>query len=664
MKKNNYRFWKSPSLVAFLLSSVILIWSLFNIGTYKQAESDANYLINHDVQQYYSYLPAAFIYDDLTFKFLESDTIPDKIKRHFWVSPAKNKPEGRIVKMSIGLSYMYLPFFAAGHLYARQSGTYAANGFSLPYEFALAFSSIFFVLVGLLFSRSVLLHYFNEWVTAIALLLILFATNLYYYCTTEPAMSHAYLFCLYAFFIHQSLRWIAIQKWKHALWLGIIGGIIICIRPINLLIFLFPLLFGVTSVKDLSTRIQLIFSHYFQLLLLLLLIFLMILPQLLFWKLNSGEWIYYSYSDEGFFFSNPQIVNGLFSYRKGWFVYTPIMLFAFIGMRWVWYTYRDWFWPIMVYMTLHIYVVFSWWCWWYGGSYGARPMIETYALMIIPLAVLLQHILTLKSSLKIPVGLVLGFLIYLNLVQTQQKRLGLIHWDGMTQTAYWRNFLTLHDVGGIWDNFREPNYDAAKKGASEYNTIGNEMRFLISRGFFEHYKPKMDTLADGTPDYNNISFFKSTEIYVSNRQFSLKKPSEIGAAFNDLTEQNLANTQKIYTSEHVIPYVKLENQSNTEIVLRISALFYVRDDVTSSQPTLVCKLRNKEIVLVEKYVELEKDTLQHVELEKWTSISTFFKIPNVEPHDHHNIQVFGWLRGKGSFLIDSISVSKIEQINP
>ena len=497
MKKNNYRFWKSPSLVAFLLSSVILIWSLFNIGTYKQAESDANYLINHDVQQYYSYLPAAFIYDDLTFKFLESDTIPDKIKRHFWVSPAKNKPEGRIVKMSIGLSYMYLPFFAAGHLYARQSGTYAANGFSLPYEFALAFSSIFFVLVGLLFSRSVLLNYFSEWVTAIALLLILFATNLYYYCTTEPAMSHAYLFCLYAIFIHQSLRWIAIQKWKHALWLGIIGGIIICIRPINLLIFLFPLLFGVASVKDLSTRIKLIFSHYFQLLLLIILIFLMILPQLLFWKLNSGEWIYYSYSDEGFFFSNPQIVNGLFSYRKGWFVYTPIMLFAVLGMRWIWTTYREWFWPIMVYMTLHIYVVFSWWCWWYGGSYGARPMIETYALMIIPLAVLLQHILTLKSSLKIPIGLVLGFLIYLNLVQTQQKRLGLIHWDGMTQTAYWRNFMTLHDVGGIWDNFREPNYDAAKKGLPEYGTIGNEIRFLQSKGFFELNEKKeteVDTL--------------------------------------------------------------------------------------------------------------------------------------------------------------------------
>ena len=182
--------------------------------------------------------------------------------------------------------------------------------------------------------------------------------------------------------------------------------------------------------------------------------------------------------------------------------------------------------------------------------------------------------------------------------------------------------------------------------------------------FFEKFKPQMDTLADGTTNYNNVNFFKSTEIYVSNRHFSLKNKSELEAAFNDLTEQNLANIEKIYTSEHVIPYVGLENQSNTEIVLNISALFYIRDEVTKSQPTLVCKLRNEDLVILEKYVALEKDTIQNVELEKWSSVSTFFKIPNVDKLNANNIQVFGWLRGKGSFLIDSISVSKIEQINP
>ncbi len=654
MKKNNYRFLKSPSLIAFLLSAVILIWSLFNIGTYKQAESDANYLINHDVQQYYSYLPAAFIYDDLTFKFLESDTIPQKIKRHFWVSPAKNKPDGRIVKMSIGLSYMYLPFFAAGHFYASNSETYNANGFSLPYEFALAFSSIFFVLVGLLFSRAVLLRFFNEWVTAISLLLILFGTNLYYYCTEEPAMSHAYLFCLYAIFIHQSLKWITIQKWKHALWLGIVGGIIICIRPINILIFLFPLLFGVASIKELSVRIKLIFSHYFQLLLLITFIFLMILPQLLFWKLNSGEWIYYSYSDEGFFFSNPQILNGLFSYRKGWFVYTPIMLYAVLGMRWIWTTFREWFWPIMVYMTLHIYVVFSWWCWWYGGSYGARPMIETYALMIIPLAVLIQHVFTLKNSIKIPFGLVLGFLIYLNLLQTQQKRLGLIHWDGMTQKAYWRNFLTLHDVGGIWDNFREPNYEAAKKGLPEYNTIGNEMRFLLSRGFFEKFKPQMDTLANGKTDYEDLNYFKHTEIY------SLKQDSSV----ESYTTNNpfMISDNRIYSEAVVIPYSQISNEK--QLTLKICAHLLLYNSVEDVLPTLVSKLRIQDSVYFEHYFELESLEINKPIANNWTTVYFYFVTPIIEDPNQFNIQVFGWMRGKGSFMIKDIQIYSIEKRFP
>jgi hypothetical protein len=474
------------SKITLVLITGILIVSFFNIKVYNHAEEENNYLINHDVQQYYSYLPAAFIYKDLSFSFVDQQ--PYQIQRHFWRIPVKDQPGKHVVKMSLGLSYTYLPFFMAAHIYATNSDQYSANGFSKPYEFALAFSSICFVVIGLWFLRLTLLRWYNEWVTSVSLLLVLFATNLYYYTTTEPAMSHAYLFGLFAVFIHQSIKWVDYQKWQQALWLGLIGGVIVCIRPIHLFIFLFPLLYNVTNVKELVVRVQLILSKYGQFILLLFAFLLPLFPQLLFWKFNTGNWLYYSYSEEGFFFSNPQIWNGLFSYRKGWLVYTPIMLFALLGIYVVYKKQRVWFLFLSTYMTIYIYLIFSWWCWWYGGSFGARAMIESYSFLIFPLAAFIHFISNYKKSFFLSFSIIAMFLTTLNLIQTQQKRLGLIHWDGMTKTAYWRNFMQLKDVGGIWDNFREPNYAAALKGQSEYNTIGNEIIFLKKSGNLTLYE--------------------------------------------------------------------------------------------------------------------------------------------------------------------------------
>jgi hypothetical protein len=471
------------SKITILVSAVILIWSMFNIKAYSHAEEEGNYLIDHDVQQYYSYLPAAFIYKDLSFAFVDNQ--PYEIQRHFWRIPVKDQPGKYVVKMSLGLSYVYLPFFVVAHTYASYSDEYTANGFSKPYEFALAISSICFVLMGLWFLRIILLRWFSEWITAITLLHILFSTNLYYYTTTEPAMSHAYLFGLFAIFIHQSIKWVEHQKWQQAIWLGIIGGIIVCIRPIHVLIFIFPLLYNVKNFTELNIRLKCIFSKYGQLFIMTIAFLSMLFPQLLFWKYYTGSWIYYSYTEEGFFFSNPQIWNGLFSYRKGWLVYTPLFIFSLAGIYMLFNKHKNWFIFIIIYIPLYIYVVFSWWCWWYGGSFGSRAMIEAYPFLAIPLAAFIQHMASKQLYFKLVFGGVLFFLLILNLVQTQQKRLGLIHWDGMTQTAYWRNFMKLEDVGGIWGDFREPNYDAALKGQREYNTIGNEVIFLKKAGYFD-----------------------------------------------------------------------------------------------------------------------------------------------------------------------------------
>ena len=115
-----------------IIFSVVLI-SFFTIikGYWK----DENRVIISDVINYYAYLPATFIFHDIGIN--NPETIE---KGKFWT---KRLPNGNnIIKMSMGMSFVYAPFFFAGHGAAKLLG-YEAYGFSEPYRFALLFGAIF-----------------------------------------------------------------------------------------------------------------------------------------------------------------------------------------------------------------------------------------------------------------------------------------------------------------------------------------------------------------------------------------------------------------------------------------------------------------------------------------------------------------------------------------
>jgi hypothetical protein len=436
---------------------------MFNIKLWNVGEGCSRAVINQDVANFYSYLPAAFIYDDLTFNFAVEPGTTFGEDCAIWPTPVEGKENAYVMKTTMGLSYLYLPFFLMADFYTDTLTNYPRTGFSPPYEFFLVLSSVFYLTLGFFFLRLLLLRFFKDGVAAAVMLMTLFATNLYYYGSTEPAMSHAYSFSLFAVFAYLSVLWLEKPSWKKALLIGLIGGLVVLIRPVNILIFIFPALLYVSNLADLKERVQLILKHYWQILILAGAAFLMIFPQLLFWKMNSGSWVYYSYADEHFFFNNPHILDGLFSYRKGWLLYTPIMIFSIVGMVVSYFKKREFFWSMVVYLPIHVYIVFSWWCWWYGGSFGARPMIETYALLAIPLAVWVEWVSKHIAGV-ISFAVVAVLLVGLNLHQTARYRYGSIHYHGMTKEAYWLNFWDRDPVKGYWDALEEPDYDKAKQG--------------------------------------------------------------------------------------------------------------------------------------------------------------------------------------------------------
>ena len=123
---------------------------------------------------------------------------------------------------------------------------------------------------------------------------------------------------------------------------------------------------------------------------------------------------------------------------------------------------------ILLYIPLNIYIVFSWWCWWYGGSFGARALIESYVVLAFPLSVFIAE--TLNSAAKyrkVAFGSIAGLILLLNIFQSKQYDVAILHWDGMTKEAYWAIFGQSERPDNYLKLISTPDYEKALLGKEE-----------------------------------------------------------------------------------------------------------------------------------------------------------------------------------------------------
>jgi hypothetical protein len=386
---------------SFLSLAIVfaVVLTVSYIGISQKHWKKENKVIFWDVRSYYAYLPSIVLHGDPLFEFVEE--YPEVYGDKYWLEVAENG--NKFVITPMGMAILFFPFFLMGHLVAL-STSFAATGYSTPYYAALLLSSLFYLSLGLLCLRKILIRYFPDKVVAASLTLIFFGTNLLWYSTFEATMSHSYSFALFSFFIYFTMKWHDKPCFKSSAILGAIFGLIVLVRPTNGVIALFFIFYNIITIKDLLGKGMFFISNYKYLAVLILLAIIVVFPQLTYWKYVTGSWIVNSYGDKGaFFFNNPQIINGLFSFRKGLFIYVPIMLFAFLSIPLLIQKegLKELFIPVTLFTIVNLYVVLSWWVWWYGGSYGLRPLIESYALMVFPLATGIDYLQKLRLKIRV-----------------------------------------------------------------------------------------------------------------------------------------------------------------------------------------------------------------------------------------------------------------------
>ena len=398
-------------------------------------------LIQTDGQGYHAYLPAVFIYQDLQFSFVDS-VVPNYYPKEKLANYVVTSEAGNVNKYFVGTAIVQAPFFLVGCAISWVAGA-PVDGYSWPFQLISGIAAIFSLCLGLWYLGKLLVGLgFGLGVTNTTLVFIAFGTNLLYYTLYEPSMSHVYSFLTVSAFLFYSWTALTQQRGKALIMAAVALGITVLIRPINGLVILgIPAitsgLFGTLSGLETFIKEQ---KHLFYAIAIGLLI---VLIQPLIYFLQTGAPFVWSYQEEGFNFFTPELYNVLFSYRKGLFIYCPILLLAVIGMfsglskekaRYAW---------LLVALSLVSWVVASWWMWYYGGCYGHRAFIEYYPLFAIGMAYVLQRgwwVFGPWIFALLGVGL-----IGIQLVQTYQYESNIIPFDNMSKARYWNLFLRTGD---------------------------------------------------------------------------------------------------------------------------------------------------------------------------------------------------------------------------
>lgn len=443
--------------------------------------SNLTRIISGDAKGYYSYLEQIFQKHNFGQAPVDYDHII-KVNGH------------SLIKYYSGTAFLLLPFYLLAGLVNIFFGLPA---FSETPAFLriISLAGPFYLLITLWFSGKILrLFSINTTGIIVTLTAFLFGTNLLTYAVFNPVMSHVYSFFAITLFIFQIQRFSETEKKIHIILCAAILGLIYCIRPVNLLvIFLIPFFIGFNRGYKIIARKPLLILWAISVFLITAFF------QHLLWKIQCGNFFVWSYSYEGFYFLQPELLRVLFGFRKGLFIYTPLILISLIGILALWNTDKiRAFWAGLFFLIIS-YIFSSWWCWSYSDGFGMRPFIDFYIFFIILLAILL------KKSARLLRIFIFGLILLttlLNLVQTYQYRQNIIAEEYMSFSRYRHVFLKTSDnyrncFGGCFDIipynknhkhllFHEKLSNSVPDLDSVYISSNKEARNILS--YDEHYE--------------------------------------------------------------------------------------------------------------------------------------------------------------------------------
>lgn len=400
---------KSKNILLLLVLYILLcVFSFYR--HYKIEPETFRSEIWADRAGFYIYLPSTFIYN------FSCDKFPENIDKRTGDGFYLNKEAYKVqTKYTYGVALMQLPFFLIADGISTLSSNSTRDGFSFFYQKSIIFAAVFYLVIGLyLLFLSLKMHFnYKNSSTILTLVLLFFGTNLYYYSIMEVGMSHVYSFFLFSCILYlQTHKARFNNKYFLISLYSLISWLIILIRPTNIIFVSIILIWDIRSLNQIVYKIKDLVD--LKIIFILTISFLVVFsPQFIYWNYAFGQYLTYSYGDEGFtsIFS-PHVIEVLFAPANGLFPYSLIFILALfgIGLKLKKRTIPGVY--LSIVFILICYLTASWHDWRFGCGNGMRNMAEYYSLFSFPLAFSLNRINLINKRLnKWGIYAILGLLV-------------------------------------------------------------------------------------------------------------------------------------------------------------------------------------------------------------------------------------------------------------
>jgi hypothetical protein len=520
----------------YALGGIIAIAILIRIVSIDYSKLDTYKITNYDGLGYYMYLPAIFIYNDITqFSWIEEiDEKYDVVGDDWMFQISKHESGNYVTKYLGGISILQLPFFLVAHGYALASD-YPADGFSIPYQLALSYGPLVYFILILFLLRNILLRYYSDEVVALTLVLLFLASNAIEYISIEAGQSHGYIMLMYTLIIWLSMKWHEGPSRKYALYIGLVIGLTTIMRPTELIIFVIPLLWNTDSKINAIAKWSLVRKYKSHIAIACLGAILGALPQIIYWLYATGSPIHTVGSK--WYFLNPYF-RVIVGWQKGWFIYTPVTIFFVLGLLFMkGKPFRK---SVIWFCLLNIWIVISWSVWRYGGSYSTRALVQSYPVFALALAAFLTWVL--DSKFKAFFYLLAIYLTAVNLFQIWQYRTGILRHDEMNKAYYQAVYLDKNPTAldmSLLDGGQRRSFDCGEhiyygnncpKGLIESGKVFNKSE--IGENEWVDIKLQLRSKDGFWKGYIVVSMIDTSGIEIDVKKFRM---------FNHLTKSNRVN---------------------------------------------------------------------------------------------------------------------------
>ena len=588
------------SFSSTILLVICLTILVFRLGNVSEKET------SWDVLGYYLPLPATFIYDD---PLMENRQWIEKVNEEKQLTDTlyqiSSTPDGKpMFFFLLGMAMLFLPFFLLGHGSAFLLG-YPMDGFSEPYQYALVLGGLFYTFLGLFYLRKTLLHFFTEKTSAIVLVIIVLGTNYSHHLTLKNLETVNVLFFFVAVLIWNTIQWHNTQKIINLLMIGASVTFMSLVKPSEILILFLPLFYGVYNKESFARKWRLLLQYKVQFIGMFALCLLIALPQMSYWFVRTGSLFYDSYINPGVGLdvTSPYIFESLFSFKKGWFIYTPVMILSLIGFYFFFKKKKEVALSFFLYFIFTAYIIFSWTEWWYGAAFSNRPLITVYPILAVSLGFLVQFVSKQKNILKGIVSVFVLMSVFLNQFQWWQLRAGILEPYRMTKEYYFATFLK--------------------------TTATNSDRELLS--VFRNF--------DGSHDFNNREEYKLvSEQLVQNFPFELDSEIEFSPSFETA-------------------YGELTNEDHIWIEVEVQFQEYPEID-SLKMPLLITHINRKEGAYGYFSSQIRKEISMG---EKESKFTATYMTPNIR-NSRDGVKIYIWNKYKTELEVNSIKVKIFEKV--